>query len=57
MKAEGASVTRAAIEKNLAAQLGSRAFSDDLRPLPAASVDYDPAEAGRIVSSRLLALL
>lgn len=57
MKAEGASVTRAAFEKNLAAKLGSRAFSDDLRPLLAASLAYDPAEAARLVSAELLALL
>jgi len=56
-KAEGASVTRAAFEKNLAAKLGSRAFSDDLRPLLASGVDYDPAEAARVVSAQLLALL
>jgi predicted nucleotidyltransferase component of viral defense system len=57
MKAEGASVTRAVFEKNLAAKLGSRAFNDDLRPLLAGGVRYDPAEAGRLVSTQLLTLL
>lgn len=57
MKAEGSSVSRATFGKNLAAKVESRAFNEDLRPLLAAAVDYDPAEAARVVSARLLALL
>lgn len=57
MKAEGASVSRAAFDKNLVAKIGSRAFNEDLRPLLAGAVDFDPAEAARVVSERLLALL
>jgi predicted nucleotidyltransferase component of viral defense system len=57
MKAEGARVSRAVFEKNLAAKIRSRAFNDDLRPLLAPEVRYDVPAAARAVSEQLLALL
>jgi predicted nucleotidyltransferase component of viral defense system len=57
MRAEGADVSRAVFEKNLAAKVGSPAFNGDLRPLLAVAVPYDVPVAARVVSEQLLALL
>lgn len=57
MHAARAKVSRAEFEKNLAAKVAFRAFRDDLRPLLAPAVEYDAAEAARLVGERLLALL
>lgn len=57
LEAEGSKVSRDAFKKNLVAKVGSRAFSDDLRPLLAPGVPYDASRAGRLVMERLLSIL
>jgi len=57
LEAEGTKIGRGEFERNLREKLASRAFGDDLRPLLARGVEYDPEEAARLVSQRLLALL
>ncbi|MCI0411130.1 MAG: nucleotidyl transferase AbiEii/AbiGii toxin family protein [Acidobacteria bacterium] len=57
MEAEGSNVSRDAFEKNLAAKIKSRPFSDDLRPLLAPGVHYDAAKAAKVVTDKLLSLL
>jgi predicted nucleotidyltransferase component of viral defense system len=54
MRAEGAHVSRAIFEKNLAAKIESRVFNDDLRPLLAPAAPYDVLAAARAVSEQLL---
>jgi len=54
---EGAVVSRAEVEANLAAKLGSDVFLEDVLPLIPAEVEYSPVEAGRLVRDELLARL
>lgn len=50
----GHKITRRQFELNLEEKVGSSQFSEDLRPLLAAGIRYDAAEAARIVTERLL---
>ena len=53
----GTPVSRAEFEANLAAKAGDRAFQEDLRPLLAPVVKYDPVIALEVVRRRLLSRL
>lgn len=53
----GHHVTRALFEQNLAAKLRDRQFAADIGPLLAPGHSWDPEEAARTVSSRLITLL
>ncbi len=57
MAHEGASVSRAEYEANLAAKLASDVFLEDIRPLISPDVDYDPRTAERVVKDELIAKL
>lgn len=57
MQHDGAAVSRAEFEANLAAKLASTDFLEDLRLLVPADVEYDPSRAGRIVMDALVARL
>jgi len=57
MTHEGATVSRAEFEANLANKLSSAPFLEDLRMLVSPEVEYDPGEAARLVRERLLTLL
>lgn len=57
MQAEGSKVSRKIFEKNLAAKITLRQFSDDLKPLLAPTVRYDVNEAARVVTDKLLSRL
>jgi predicted nucleotidyltransferase component of viral defense system len=50
-------VSRAEFEANLVAKLATVAFREDVRPLVAADVDYDPAEAAELVFTELVSRL
>jgi len=54
---EGATVSRAELEANLAAKLESAVFLEDIEPLIATGVDYDPVVAANMVRSQLIARL
>ncbi len=57
MEAEGNDVSRGEFEKNLAAKVKVRSFTEDLRPLLAQGIHYDVTEAAALVADRLLSLL
>jgi predicted nucleotidyltransferase component of viral defense system len=57
MASEGASVTRAMFEANLAQKLASPAFRGDVRPLLRDADAYEAHAAGALVSERLVARL
>jgi predicted nucleotidyltransferase component of viral defense system len=57
MAAGGAAVSRAEFEANLAKKAGDRAFHEDVRPLLAMGVSYDPLIALEVVERELLARL
>lgn len=57
LDSEGARITRRQFELNLKEKMESRSFGTDLRPLLAASVSYDAAQAARMVSEKLLSIL
>lgn len=57
MEAGHRTVTRDVFEKNLAAKVASRQFSDDLRPLLAPAMHYDATVAARVVNEQLLSHL
>jgi len=57
MDHDGATVSRAEFEANLAAKLASAVFLEDLRLLVPAEVEYDPAKAARVVKDELIAKL
>jgi hypothetical protein len=54
---DGASVSRAEFEANLAAKVAGNVFLEDLRLLLPADVAYDPAMAAQIVKDGLVARL
>ena len=54
---DGASVSRAEFEANLAAKVAGNVFLEDLRLLLPADVAYDPAMAAQIVKDELIARL
>jgi len=54
---DGATVSRAEFEANLAGKLGSAEFLEDLRLLLPAEVEYDPAKAGQVVMDALVSKL
>lgn len=54
---EGVSVSRAEFEENLRRKMADPEFLEDIRPLLAEGVDYDPHEAFDLVMSELLAHL
>jgi predicted nucleotidyltransferase component of viral defense system len=54
---DGAAVTRAQFEANLAAKLASAAFLEDLHPLLPAEFEYDPAKAAEAVRDAFIAKL
>jgi len=53
----GLTVSRAEFEVNLAAKLATAAFREDVRPLVAADVNYDPPEAAELVLTELISKL
>ncbi len=57
MASDGAAVTRAMFEANLADKLGSPAFASDVRPLLRDADAYDLGAAAALVSERLVARL
>jgi predicted nucleotidyltransferase component of viral defense system len=57
MKHDGATVSRAEFEENLAAKLKSDAFREDIQLLIPADVVYDPATDARLVQDKLIAKL
>jgi len=57
MSHDGATVSRAEFEANLAAKLASGAFLEDIRLLVPADVAYDPLAAAQIVKDTLIARL
>ena len=57
MDHDGAVVSRAEFEANLAAKLASTAFLQDLRLLVSPEVGYDPARAAQVVKDELIAKL
>ncbi|MBD3220127.1 nucleotidyl transferase AbiEii/AbiGii toxin family protein [bacterium] len=57
MANDGLAVSRAEFEANLADKLASDAFRQDMRPLVAAGLAYDPAEAAEIVLRELVSRL
>jgi hypothetical protein len=57
MRAEGHPVTRAQYEQNLAAKIRDAEFRNDLWPLLASGVTYDPDAAYEQVLARLVAKL
>ncbi|MDE2142399.1 MAG: nucleotidyl transferase AbiEii/AbiGii toxin family protein [Elusimicrobia bacterium] len=57
LDAKGHKITRKLFERNLEEKAASRQFSEDLRPLLAAGVRYDAAEAARVVTEKLLSIL
>ena len=57
MEEEGNVVNRSEFERNLAAKVRTRSFTEDLRPLLAPGIQYDVTEAATVVGDRLLALL
>lgn len=57
MEEEGARVSRDLLEGNLAEKVKMRSFLDDLRPLLAPGIPYDPAAAARRVTEELFSLL
>ena len=57
MDHDGAAVSRAEFEANLAAKLGSAVFLEDLRPLIPPEVEYDPAKAAEVVKDELITRL
>lgn len=54
---DGAAVSRAEFEANLAAKLADEAFLEDLRPLVPPEFDYDPVKAARVIRKQLIAKL
>jgi len=50
----GTPVSWAEFEANLAAKMGDHAFQEEVRPLPAAGVDYDVGAAHEMVQGELL---
>ncbi len=54
---EGVTVSRAEFEANLAAKLKSDMFLEDIRPLIAADIEYDPMLAADVVQKELIAKL
>ncbi len=57
MDYEEAKITGAMFKRNLESKMEMDLFHNDLRPLLAPASDYDAAQADKIVSERLLALL
>jgi predicted nucleotidyltransferase component of viral defense system len=57
MHHDGAVVSRAEFEANLAAKLASAVFLEDLRLLVPPEVGYDPVEAARVIKEQLIAKL
>ena len=57
MYREGNPVTRAMFEQNLVGKLRMPQFSADMSALPRPGYDWRPADAGRIVSERLISQL
>jgi predicted nucleotidyltransferase component of viral defense system len=57
MDHDGAAVSRAEFEANLAAKLASAVFLEDLRPLVPPEAEYDPVEAAEVVKDALIARL
>jgi predicted nucleotidyltransferase component of viral defense system len=57
MELDGASVSRAVFEANLAAKLKSDVFLEDIRLLIPSDVEYDPVTAVEIVQDDLIAKL
>ena len=57
MDREGAPVTRAMLERNLARKIGDAQFNADMSALPRPGFEWRPREAMRTVSERLISLL
>jgi len=57
MEHDGATISRAEFEANLAAKLESNVFLDDIGPLIPADLDYDPTLAADIVREELISKL
>lgn len=57
MKRSGSSVSRSEFESNLEAKLDDPAFAEDLAPLLAPNVDWNPKDAARLVQKTLLSKL
>ena len=57
MDHDGATVSRAEFEANLAAKLASAVFLEDLRLLIPPEVEYDPAKAAEVVKDELITRL
>jgi predicted nucleotidyltransferase component of viral defense system len=57
MDHDGAAVSRAEFEANLAAKLASAVFLEDLRLLIPPEVEHDPAKAAQVVKDELIARL
>jgi len=54
---DGATVSRAEFEANLAAKIKSNLFLDDIKPLIPADIEYDPVVAAENVKNELIAQL
>jgi predicted nucleotidyltransferase component of viral defense system len=54
---DGATISRAEFEANLAAKLKSDVFLEDIKPLIPADIGYDPATAAEMVRTDLIARL
>jgi hypothetical protein len=54
---DGTTVSRAEFEANLEAKLESGGFHEDVKPLIAADVEYDPVVAAEMVRDKLIARL
>ena len=57
MEHGGTPVSRAQFESNLAAKVNDRSFLEDVKPLLASGIAYDPAAAYELVRTRLIARL
>ena len=57
MEREGTPVTRAMFERNLAGKIGDAQFNADMSALLRPGFEWQPAEAARTVSGRLISLL
>ena len=54
---QGLKITRAEFEKNLAAKAQNKAFLEDVKPMLATGVTYDPVEALNLVQRDFVARL
>jgi predicted nucleotidyltransferase component of viral defense system len=57
LKNEGVQVSRAQFERNLAAKVRDAAFLNEVRPMLAASLEYDPMAAVELIRTEFIARL